>query len=440
MKLDITNFAKIREANIIVDGITVIAGENNTGKSTVGKILFSLFNALSDIDNKITDERLKEMELSNRVILQNHSGETDIPRHILTRNQYTIAKKINMNVQKELQDYQILTEDNIEGIVLEEVRIISNAFNKNEYIKQIVSELTKNINEILSLSEKTIVLEVISSYFNNVFAGQINSVSKESNDKAILGLEIKGKKNEITFYKNSCINYNEDVSIRHKALYIDNPFIIDELSKYNDLNPMNEVLKNLLTNISKEDVMDGIIEKVRVKEKLNDIFKTLNCIVDGEVIVGKNNDEYFLKMSDYSEPISFNNLSTGIKSFMILKMLLENGCLKEKDVVILDEPEIHLHPQWQIAYAELIVLLQKHFDLSVVVTTHSPYFVDAINLFSVKYGTDSKTNYYLSSNDENMVKIECVTEKIESIYEKMTSPIQELETLRYELNNKEGMI
>ena len=34
--------------------------------------------------------------------------------------------------------------------------------------------------------------------------------------------------------------------------------------------------------------------------------------------------------------------------------------------------------------------LQKYFDLSVVVTTHSPYFVDAINLFSCKYKTDSK--------------------------------------------------
>lgn len=63
MKLNIKNFAKIKEADIIVDGITVIAGENNTGKSTVGKILFSLFNALSDIDEKIFEERLKKFQL-----------------------------------------------------------------------------------------------------------------------------------------------------------------------------------------------------------------------------------------------------------------------------------------------------------------------------------------------------------------------------------------
>ncbi|WP_353652650.1 MULTISPECIES: AAA family ATPase [Clostridia] len=68
--------------------------------------------------------------------------------------------------------------------------------------------------------------------------------------------------------------------------------------------------------------------------------------------------------------------------------------------MVLDEPEIHLHPQWQIAYAELLVLLQKKFDLSVVVTTHSPYFVDAINLFSCKYNTDNNVNYYISSVNE----------------------------------------
>ncbi|RGS25634.1 hypothetical protein DWY02_14105 [Eubacterium sp. AF22-9] len=46
------------------------------------------------------------------------------------------------------------------------------------------------------------------------------------------------------------------------------------------------------------------------------------------------------------------------------------------------------------------MLLQKKFDLSVVVTTHSPYFVDAINLFSCKYNTDNNVNYYISSVNE----------------------------------------
>lgn len=58
MKLNISNFAKIDNADIIIDGITVIAGENNTGKSTIGKILFSIFNSLYDINEKIQGQRI----------------------------------------------------------------------------------------------------------------------------------------------------------------------------------------------------------------------------------------------------------------------------------------------------------------------------------------------------------------------------------------------
>ena len=195
-----------------------------------------------------------------------------------------------------------------------------------------------------------------------------------------------------------------------------------------------DLLEKLLFSSYKGETIEGVIEIVRAKEKLSDLTAMLQTVIEGEIITDQNN-EFYLRSDNYDEPISFHNLSTGMKSFVILKMLIEKGCLKDKDVLILDEPEIHLHPQWQIAYAELIVLLQKQFDLSVVVTTHSPYFVDALNLFSCKYGTDKKVNYYLSANHDNTVVMENVTENIDLIYKKMATPIQMLDTLRYELNN-----
>ena len=72
MELGIKNFAKIKDANIVVDGITLIAGENNTGKSTIGKILFASFNSLSEIDEKLMEERLKEINDTNRTTIKNH--------------------------------------------------------------------------------------------------------------------------------------------------------------------------------------------------------------------------------------------------------------------------------------------------------------------------------------------------------------------------------
>ena len=57
MRLQIENFAKIAKADINIDGITVIAGENNTGKSTIGKALYCVFNSLYALEDKIYSER-----------------------------------------------------------------------------------------------------------------------------------------------------------------------------------------------------------------------------------------------------------------------------------------------------------------------------------------------------------------------------------------------
>lgn len=436
MKLNIKNFAKIKEADIIIDGITVIAGENNTGKSTVGKIVFSLFNALSEIDNKIRAERLKEIETTNRNIMLNHVSALDLPRSTANRTALNNARKINIQLRQQLDDNLDVQDESIFDIV---EKVITNWGTAVEHSKkhdwsEMIDEVYRNTREVLNLSEEIIAMEFISRYFNNVFHSQIQSLSNKEKQEAVLILDIKGKKEQIHFDKNYCKKFVSEMNIIHKAIYIDNPFIVDELSEYNHLNPMNQMLTNLLYDSYKDGSLDGVIEAVRAKEKLANIFEMLQNVVDGEIIIDQN-EEFYLKCDDYDEPISIHNLSTGMKSFVILKMLLEKGCLRNKDVVILDEPEIHLHPQWQIAYAELIVLLQKQFDLSVVVTTHSPYFVDAINLFSCKYGTDAKVNYYLSSNNGNAVSMEAVTEKIDLIYKKMASPIPMLDTLRYELNN-----
>lgn len=437
MKLSIKNFAKIKNADITIDGITVIAGENNTGKSTVGKILFSLFNSLSNVNEKILEERLKEIEKSNQLTTWN----SIVGKKRVSSEQFQAVflgqEKISRRLKQELLAAGSISDAKLEEVIEDAVIVALDLKQEEIYDwKDTIQELYNNTKEILNLPEKDLILEVVSRYFKSVFHSQIDSLFHDTGENTEVNLEIKGKTEELLFVNSNCERLKDDVKIIHKAIYIDNPFVVDELSRYRDSgNPMNDMLIGLLTEKERDNVMDGIVESVRAKEKLNDIYRTLQNVIEGEILFNQSNEEYYLKNKKFSEPISFHNLSTGMKSFVILKMLLERGCLKEKDVVILDEPEIHLHPQWQIAYAELIVLLQKQFDLSVVVTTHSPYFVDAINLFSCKYGTDSKVNYYLSSNNGKAVEMECVTSNIDLIYKKMASPIQMLDTLRYELNH-----
>lgn len=99
--------------------------------------------------------------------------------------------------------------------------------------------------------------------------------------------------------------------------------------------------------------------------------------------------------------------------------------------MILDEPEIHLHPKWQLLCAEIIVMLQREFDLHILVNSHSPYFINAIEVYAEKYGITDKCKYYLSDEKYGSSSFIDVTSNLEPIYAKMASPLQELENLRY---------
>ena len=57
MKLTVKNVGKIRNASIEINGITVIAGENNSGKSTIGKVLYSTFNSFYHLKERLHKEK-----------------------------------------------------------------------------------------------------------------------------------------------------------------------------------------------------------------------------------------------------------------------------------------------------------------------------------------------------------------------------------------------
>ena len=170
-------------------------------------------------------------------------------------------------------------------------------------------------------------------------------------------------------------------------------------------------------------------DRVLNKEKLLKIEKILNSVVGGNF--EKDEVGSYIYKNNNGIDINIKNLSTGLKTFSMMKLLLLNNEIEENGTIILDEPEIHLHPEWQLKFAELIVLLQKKFGMHILLTTHSPYFVNAIEVFSEKYGIDKKCKYYVAENVENSSIIKNVTDNTREIYRKLARPIQDLENIRY---------
>ena len=128
----------------------------------------------------------------------------------------------------------------------------------------------------------------------------------------------------------------------------------------------------------------------------------------------------------------------GLKAFAVLRWMLEVGALQEQDVLVLDEPENHLHPQWQIIYAEIIVLLQDCFRLTVLLTTHSPYFLEAIQLYARRYRVEDRVTAYQPEMDADGLSVTFsanITDTAE-LYRKFTAPLRVLDVLRAEMSSE----
>ncbi|MGN0291032.1 MAG: AAA family ATPase [Lachnospiraceae bacterium] len=424
MRIDIKDFAKIEEASIKVDGITVIAGENNTGKSTVGKILFALFNSTVNMEERVLEYRRSRISVIIRRGVDEIQNLSEDKGNIWEKRKPISPKLLNRSIN------EILNLDSEKKIYTELVDYLVNmgVFKPVDEIMDRVKELAGQIHTVLQTEEPKIYAFIIQDYFGKVFHDQVNNIY-EPECEAIVDVCIRNSQHlELGFKNQKCEIKRMEFATNHEAVYIDSPFLLDQMNDYwyyagNEQE--NLLLKKLA--VDSEEEIDPFVELEAV-EKLEEIFQKFDQVFEGQVIKDED-DEYRVKY--HGKTLDIGNLSTGIKSFTIIRRLLEKGELWEKDVLILDEPEIHLHPQWQLIYAEIIVLLEKYFDLSIVITTHSHYFLDAIELFSAKYGISDKVNFYLSDSKEDRATFTDVTNHLELIYQKLAQPLDELDNIRY---------
>ena len=414
MKLTINNIGKLKNAEVEINGITVIAGENNTGKSTVGKVLWSVFNSFYKVYEQIEKERIDFVNEQIYSYIRNLDKSDNVKKKTLD-----MATDI-------IQNYSIYyrNEENIKNYITKKFKE-NNYFIDNERIEELIASIYTILNIIDTQIISFIIDEKLSVEFNEEiinkkigkgsFANiELNIRNKILNFNIEEGIDVAGE--FVENLKGDIDNFD----LLTEAVFIDNPFIIDDIENIFEQKKKNyrqHLVSKLYYNRN-----ENTVKKMYVNEKLEKIYKKLNSIASGKITI-KNLDVYY---KDSEIEINAKNLSTGLKTFAIIKMLLQNGTLEENGTIILDEPEIHLHPEWQIKFAELIVLLQKEFGMHILLTTHSPYFLKAIQVYSKKYEISDKCKYYMSELDGEQAILVDKTNNLEDIFYQLTIPFENL--------------
>ncbi len=445
MKLKIKNVGILSKVDLEINGITVIAGENDTGKSTISKSLYAIFNGFYRINDEVFDLKMDSIADSIDDFLEKnfslHLGKS--------------YKKKNENIELLLKNKKEINEESIKKILIEIVNVTgkkNNLLGKPQYtIKSLeqkdlnisVDELIAKINSIKEIDNTKVVNRLLETNFNREFSNQINNIN--TNETSNIVLNVKDMEFNIEI-KDGHLNLKKRENsgeIYTRAVYIDDPLILDKESERNPLfsSSIEENSyfhsDNLVYDLQRKSELN-LIEEIQINEKIRNIFSKINKKGIGKLSFKRDmfKSTITYKPSKDSKVLDIRNVSAGLKSFLIIKTLLENGILKEKGVIILDEPEIHLHPEWQVLFAELIVLIQKEFNMHILLTTHSPYFLYAIELFTKKYEINEKCKVYFSEKENEKTTLKDVTENTEVIFRSLSNPFFKLEDMEVKMEEE----
>lgn len=414
MKLYLENVGKLDKSEIQINGITVIAGKNGTGKSTVGKSLYSIFSSFYRIMDNVTNIRFDFLYEELMKIMGFY-----LVRFVDSNKLEEFVSELYSNKESYKEDKNNL-EERITNF------IVSNIPESNNFKPKmnITDEILNNIIRILFEEDDALIKYIVKSNFREEFNKQVKNIYNKK-DRSKLKLNIKD--DIIDLMIDDDIIINDYISLYNKIIYIDDPYIVDDivynfssgLSEYRVYNHRESLLNLLQKNISPDSIL--------VNDALKKIEDHLNKVSELEIV--EDDYDFYYMEENHEEKIDIKNASTGLKTYIIIKMLLENGSLQANGTIILDEPETHLHPDWQVHFAELIVLLNKYLGTHILINTHSPYFLRAIEVYSYKHDINTKCRYYISYNDykSGLSKIEDVSNSLERIYSSLASAFDRLE-------------
>lgn len=423
MELFIKNIGKIEKIDIEIQGITVLIGVNGTGKSTVNRSLYSILNSFCNTSYKILESKQKNITRAVEDLLQKLIFSTNEE----IRGAYNIRSKwigYSRKITKKIMDQYFRVEEKIDAQRVEEIirEEYDTSFESEEFkndIDNIVNEINKEDIEYMG--------EIINRQFLKEFNEQVNNIDYKGVGE--ISLVENDTKIYVKFENNRVVDFSKLNTVRYNPIYIDTPYVLDFYGRFDFYDEKEEDHREkTIGSFRKRITDDDNIERIQESSKrLKLVNEMLNGIVDGKFSYDELGDiTYENKIT--KNKLELSNLATGIKTFVIIKKLIENGTIDENTVLIIDEPEVHLHPEWQLKLAEILVNLGKILNIKILISTHSPYFLRAIQVYSAKCDiADKQRIYYIENNKKVLSVSKEITCNTDEVFEQLTKPFIDLE-------------
>lgn len=407
MRVNISNLGTIKDAQIEIKPLTVFIGENGTGKTWTAYALAGILGAYgyrqhlqTYIESK-TEFQHEYIEDSIKQVIENGNVKISVTELIQKYAEYyfnQVAKSANNWMNRFMSTQRVnfdnmrinieLTQKFKQGIleVLKSSQVdaeLSIGVKKNSSLLTLNSLKEENSDELYyymkseSQDKEELPQPIIRKEVKKFLASEIFRLIHRSSFSHTIILPTE----RTTFISLSFPLMQEEGSEKHKKKK-------DKIESSNTITP-SEPVRHLFSIIVSSLKKSSERKNQEMREPMISKFIELADYLENNILLGDISFEELGSQAELIYTLSKGvNLGLNVSSSMIkelaplvlyLRYIAEPG-----DMLIIDEPEMNLHPIAQAEITEFICML-INAGLNVLITTHSPYILDHLsNLIHAK--------------------------------------------------------
>ena len=408
--LDVENFGPIAEAkDIEIKPMTVFVGPSNTGKSYLAILLHSMLQTMDDLT--ISSLRKARLHVGSHL-----DGYTSLIESI--KDQYTDRgsayhreqhEHLTLNLEsmpkQSKEIIELIQEELIDEIVHGFHRSIQSFFEVSG-----IEELTSRGNELaqtidmrssdntwsLGLDRNSAIYDLISVSLDvpDFILSQLINFDNESGSRPreidMVDLYHSMRIDTLFYFGlNDSVYFpaaRTGIITSHRIL---TNRLISNASRYGfekeEILPFSRIARdflNYLVRINENELSSSVNSDQRpVSEPVARVVETLNSsLIAGEIVV--QDAEYGPPEFIYSHngtDIPMTRSSSMVTELAPIVLFLRNF-VTPGDLLIIEEPEAHLHPEAQQKMAAALAFMVRN-GLRVLITTHSHYMVEQMSTF-----------------------------------------------------------
>lgn len=375
MKFEFNKLGPIHQGELELADLTVLCGKNNTGKTYITN---SIYSFLANWENLMgwdfPEDSLKE--LSEKGVVR-----VDLQKVIIDKLE-AICNEAMRRLSINLPDFLATSSERFDQTKFSLSAKVSNSWIDHSFEEQERSNTGKIFLSIKKPTGQSIAEIAFTESEGALPVFVVEDLIKSMLVKAVLGLtfpdvfiasaERTGAsifRSELNFNKNQLVGLLAEMSETKKKI---NPYEFFRRFKRNYALSVEHNVEFIseIPDLEQRGQTDFIKSNIHLATKFQEI-------AGGMYKTTKEGGIYFHPTTAKGVRLALGESSSAVRSLMIVWYWL-NYVAKPNSLLMIDEPELNLHPENQRKFARFIAAL-VNAGIKVFVTTHSDYFIRELN-------------------------------------------------------------